>query len=1079
MNESKSFAFVVDGHGACTRPMTAVGAEVSSGILTCEAEDFIGGLTGTSLQTFWEEQVGSLALWRFGSSQRELQLLAVGATTGGSDERVELTFRSSGADEALGDAGFVLVADPVVYLSQPLRTPMGQATAARRPALVSEFSESIGQRVEIKGGIASVDGLSLTLVSDPDYEPFLARSVYPPILDDNERPLEIGTMRGQGGVGSLDLTATRAITNDANGEAGVSIGGATWYKQPYVAYVDDEAVLLLGYNEAPVDGIFTYLSLRATLLTRQTVHPPETLVWDGCPTPIGQYCRVALLDPFDETAAFDLYDGASITYRGVVDNCEWTADLTAFSLEVSSVLLGVYATRLQGRQTVTLNARVDGTAQLGANYRAENEVSLQALRIIASYPPEAAQAARFQWVSDGNAVYRLHDSEQELTYTRPIRSFDGTTIARPGGLVYPPRTESESGIDVAYSLCPLARFYPIPAVDRTTPSYGQLARDADRASATWLDYGTAVTTNIFKSPKGSFAGEYIVAFQAETLSARRYDTTIFVTARIPFPLGAWTFEDVDGATAFTQARQSIVHYSLVPRIEPSVRGVRGLIDTDLVFAHVFEAVAAAQNPYGAPAWLQGARPTDATLSEDGRFRAGYLTAVNGALIGAPEEERVEALGTTVIHVCDALLQILTSTGFFRRADLATPATAQGPNGVFDRLPFGVGFGIPLDLIDLDSFDRVATRARVGGSDLAVTNLIIEGDDFDDVIEWVTESLLEPFSLILVQRADGRIALVDISYGATLTGSETLITDADLRSAPRVVPQNGDRRLTENIASGVIVKYPVLTEWARITAPQGAGPRPEFPAFGYAGGTKVTRSFSTARLGPSYAARSGGLRTALFQKVQSQPVVLDLPFAMTSTNFDTLETKVQRYLFSFNRVSPVIEIELPAGRVQLGETVLLSLSNWINTDGVGPLSAQSGIVLDLKQSVLTQTVLATIIIVPPVPEILDLVWAGSALVESYTDPVIKVDPAAFQSSDSVSSSANGLFIGSRAKLYDEFFTLKGEGTILSFDPALNELEVTWDAATTPQAGDVLAYGDAAGSVRGAVDAFAQIDVSFWR
>jgi hypothetical protein len=163
-------------------------------------------------------------------------------------------------------------------------------------------------------------------------------------------------------------------------------------------------------------------------------------------------------------------------------------------------------------------------------------------------------------------------------------------------------------------------------------------------------------------------------------------------------------------------------------------------------------------------------------------------------------------GDHTVHVVEALLQILTSTGGGQNAFAQSryystlqpaddwPAIYEGqpaPNAIgatgdFDVVPRGFGLGVPAGLIDLESFLVVASMEPAA----IVRDMTILADEAGDVFSVIEEKLLKPYFLVLTTGSDGRIRLVDMGrwgYMDRDLADRTYAADGTLASVDRAIP----------------------------------------------------------------------------------------------------------------------------------------------------------------------------------------------------------------------------------------------------------------------------------------------------
>lgn len=136
----------------------------------------------------------------------------------------------------------------------------------------------------------------------------------------------------------------------------------------------------------------------------------------------------------------------------------------------------------------------------------------------------------------------------------------------------------------------------------------------------------------------------------------------------------------------------------------------------------------------------------------------YFNAYMGAVLG----------DWPIVHIVDALLQILTSTGTGTHApnddaydpsdySILSPAPGMAGRG-WDIAPAAFALGIPADLIDFPSFLDWAED----NPNAYIRDLVAFEDDAGSITDFIENKILQPYSLALVTSSGGLVKLVEVA-----------------------------------------------------------------------------------------------------------------------------------------------------------------------------------------------------------------------------------------------------------------------------------------------------------------------------
>lgn len=278
-----------------------------------------------------------------------------------------------------------------------------------------------------------------------------------------------------------------------------------------------------------------------------------------------------------------------------------------------------------------------------------------------------------------------------------------------------------------------------------------------------------------------------------------------------------------------------------------------------------------------------------------------------------------------------LLQILTSTG---TGTIENPGTNKGIYTIgnntfeysFDVLPKQRGFAIPLSAINIESFISVAQRYhRLGGTEATVlqTYLCNEYIDFQtDLREYIVEKILQPLFLGLVTDEDGKVKLVDL-LGETTSIATIQASDLEVGSVPVV------ERDTTKLASQISYtgKTSFTDNWQGILT----GSLDTLVGF-----TPTQSSYSYTVNVIGFGSQQGGFGD-IYGSIQRNPITINLPsMAVTLTETGPisqdsnafLRSRAARFIALYN--SPIVILSL---RVNSSQRLVVGESYNISMDGI--------------------------------------------------------------------------------------------------------------------------------------------------
>jgi hypothetical protein len=834
----------------------------------------------------------------------------------------------------------------------PTWIPAGAESLSRWiPIMGDELEPSLGQKLNLKGGVTSVDGLSVPLVLDTNYQDnnrlqrlFAEEAVTykfdTPGQADIDNVLERSLLIAQTTALIADLGTPQSLP-DYSGQY------LTYYPflnpsglelaLPEPWFIDTEAIIantrVSGIVPPGATPTFLYGLTRAIDSTPRTAHAKYTVIFKGMPYPIGQTVKLWEINNFNNRLSQDWL----VSYRGMIENLAFSEGLAACNIEISAITFTARVNAGFSTQSTTLERRKAPARDPKNVYFFNTFIGSQ-----------ATNQDIFLWVKVGKVAL-------PLIWT--------------GNINYLEALDDDAIQDDYFNL------------------YGLTLEDLEVRAAKSLDSGT-IDMGYKVGVKDAFGIQYSVS-QLYRENILQYNVSIPILINNWFlvnqsvydgrpdflpnnsPWGFYILEqlsDSDQHDQFMRLRQDPDLTSTDRYILDVSREQRRAIcdyfsEQDASFIHLFQNFAKGYTITLLPDYAKDFYYTGDPSSIENTDRSNrYLQA----------------------SVIDVILQILTSTGS-GTADVDVPTATYrqigGINGVWDLIPREFGLGIGLEEIDLDSFNRVR-RKRGGMDQLVVSNIYMEAGK-DTPQKFLEEQILKPFFLALGTDSIGKIILVDVSD--INVGVDTLNISPDL-----FVRKNGQRtRVSLNYDATDLSdsftfswKEPFRNSWED----------PYFIRSLTSSGISAGAQIRELDDGTEVVVKS---KARLFQRIQASPIKYELKYApvsnVNSTDYqENIGIQALKYLKRFNRIVPRAKFELfwdYNTSPDIGDVVTFNLDAIPNKDGIigddGKIIV--GKIIDIKADRKAKTAEYTAILTDTSLAPIEIVWNLTAELNGPAGP----------------------------------------------------------------------------------------------
>lgn len=769
----------------------------------------------------------------------------------------------SGADTiSMADTPSVRLEDPYKLVTTiPDWIPEDSEAYERWIPVVTEFSASFGQSLDLKGGVASVDGQSFSVVMDPD-EPSLERlfRIRPEAwrfvdqvtgveaenalnknVNDSATSIEI-SYSFDGDVQNGDL---QDFTHPPSFEDLIAVDKFPFLSEtsstPRVVepmFVGTEGIWLDESSPETSDEFFWVYDVveRHCASTARIPQRRLGLCFDGLPSPIGAVVRTwthAWAEQFTSGGFVNRFSGliSNIDYRENLSAADFTLDPLLLSATIASSLVTRTPSEIK-RPTVPQKLTIGDRLKFRSKF------------ITRQRNPED----KFRWVKISGIIFPMV-KRRNANYAT-INGEDRNRFQRQYGL---------------------------------EPGRGATASEVYRDQIE-IEEATGLTDAFYYLGTSQIEVEQVIATQNRTQQGLPPFNQFATSDPEYYRFSAFRVEDISDFDTWN-AKEQILAREEFTRVyaqdlvtgltEQQVKDeVKSWSDQDPEIAHLFEPWCVgigipADSPQGYEwAWY------------DSKLRVGGGPSIRGVYIST--------------HPVDIILQVLTSTGT-GTYDLGV--NTPGWNGPFDMLPSEFGYGIPIEQVRLETFER-AWRSIGSASTCKNAYMTIE----DDPIDWLSEQILEPYLLAIGTDTEGRIVLVDL---------------ADFRESIDSYP----------IPSTAIVK-------PTATSPINVGGKTEYTdvadSFAYKWSEPWTpfTSFNSRNtyIVQGQAARSvdGRIVSAnIFSRIQRDPVTHELNWAIPIAG--AFGIRVQNYLTAYRRtLSKVTFTTALDNDLYLGRNVVFQL-----------------------------------------------------------------------------------------------------------------------------------------------------------
>lgn len=833
------------------------------------------------------------------------------------------------------------------------------------PVMSKDMDFSVGQRIDIKGGIASVDGITIPIVYAQgfqgnnglqrffreDAEVYIIEETNP-LAPANEYPLTAyDYIDPQDSlIKILDQTANPFYVGDIpvpmNSRPNYPWVSATTtdltldLQEP--TFIDAEATIIDTLISSVVDpggngDLNTYSLARGIDSTRQAYHFRYCVLYNGMPFAIGQTVKLWEVDNFNSP----LLQNWNLSYVGLLENIKFDNGLAAFSLEISS--------NLWTQQVNSTNDK-DSSKIIRLNKPTNSDKRFFSRFLITQINPED----KFRWVKIGkicvpirkiiNFDYRevivLGDSDAELEYKRDYGVFDLDQKLQ--------KNISEGTEDFGYQIGFIDQF----GVFKEVNSFSVL-QDGSVSPPITIYVG-----NTFNLDQDNPAENFVPR-----------NTT-------------WGIHTIELA-ANEEEHDVIYEIRSTSRRRSSqlTKAQKYFNEEEVSLVHLFEPFCLGLDEGDVAAPYQ-------------RF---YYTVKEG------NEDRPTAIANAYseVNVIDVILQVLTSTG---TGDFTVIPYSAGPpivrgnyeavpgiNGAFDICPSDFALGIPNEYIDFDSFYEIL-RNR-GERNLRAKSLYYESGV--STLKFLEEQILKPFFLSLATSSTGIIILIDVADVVIGPGVKSINEDDFVRpsgSATSVGLSYDAEDLSDSFSFSW--KEPWLPEWI--------DPRIR--------NTEKILGNSARNATLLFAGRGYTIpaRTAIFKNIQSSPIVYDLKFAPLEPN--KVVDSAQNYLLRFNRIVPRATFELfwDYDAPDIGDKVSFNLPAIPNKEGISSNLPRIiiGKIIDIRINRRTKVANYTALLTDSTIATTDTLW-------SLTAEILSVDTGL----DTITVSTNLFSNGASAIIND--------------------------------------------------------------
>jgi hypothetical protein len=900
------------------------------------------------------------------------------------------------------------------------------------PILSNDFQFSVGQKIDLKGGFGSVDGLGIPMVLDTKYQNnnriqrlfreealaytfnnFLA--TFPTLTEEFVNPTEF----------SIDITLRVGASLDSIPTPWDEFPNYPWVSSDTddielvllePVFIDTEAFIPVTRTSGPLgdNGTpYSYDMIRRVDGTTQGYHGKYTVIYDGMPFPIGQGCKTYELTDIKSPSLIS----PTNLYRGLVENINLQDGLAAFNIEVSSILFTPRVNTDKERD-LSVFSRVPRPARGGdeAYRRFYN-------KFIAS---QVNPSDIFQWVKIGALALPIIrreniDYEGYITgteYTRQVLKDRWGISSVPSAEGSLQRNFTSGTVDIGYAI----GFKDVFEQEIEVSNVGAYETESPYTESilNWFKISQLVDGAIDSSgpavlPTDSPWGFYILEKPSDETQFN-----IFQFIR--------TFDNlITSSAARGRGKDDILAFNDY------------ISNEEATLIHLFQP------------FTRGKRKSFFPVGTIGR--SFFYEADQGTLVRNY---------SVSVNLIDVILQVLTSTGSGKYG-VVTPGeyvADDGINGEWDLIPSEFGMGIPLEEIDLDSFLKVLNKRTLDA--LMVSNIFIKQDDNPQ--EFLEDEILKPYFLAIATNSAGKIILIDTSdsrYGV----------DSINIGVNQFVKVGGERTRVSLAYEATDLVDGFTYNWTQPWLNSWVNPRYESKEY-IQGNAAVNTQILIA--GRPYTI---GSKTNIFRRIQTSPIDYELRYSpvigqSNPTARSQIVNQALTYLSRYNRIVPRVtfelfwELESPTVP-DIGDTVTLSLDALPDKQGLVGTSNKLyvGKVIDIQIDRIGKTARYTAILTDSTLADSELVWnltaqlraSGGGGLWTLGDPTTGDDIFCFNNSTLQGIDGERIFefdgsqflIGSRIIVWDRNWRYVTNTTIIDIDvdPDTREIiSITFDDDT---------------------------------
>ena len=804
------------------------------------------------------------------------------------------------------------------------------------------FSATLGQKIDVKGGVASFDGFSLSCIYQNN--PIITRLLRTRFQIAEDSLNEFMVTGAEWLVGQT-VNVEKLGGNNPNALYRADLNPG----EP--VFVDKEAVIIQAVGGLSPDGNRQLDVSRGVLDTQDFYHLESSVIYAGLQSAQSAICFIRQLNIETSLGYFE----EEQLYTGIIENVSFGNGLNTFSLEISPQIFAA--------QKNSFSAKINTKSKdLGKEPGTPRQVVVFEQQV---------PFATWRWAKLGDVCLRLRDP------FNPATGYGGSFFT------------SE----------------PIPGSQGLFDVY------------LYLDYIAYDPT-----ATGTFIGDNGVIVTPSTNDIEFEKKS----RRFPRTEGGGVFYDSDSGEVVdtrpedpeAEERESI-YFRSAERGEGLITRASGLTPP---YTRSYETVL-----FDIAKWISNGGQTKVEPAHVFENQIGFIPEYSAYLDSAELE----------CSAVQCILQVLTSN------------YGDGSNGPFDTLPYGVGLGIRQDAIDWDSFGIDPNPAspavleglsRIDANKLRYNfiNIHFTAKDTDKINKWLTEKVLQPLNLGVVQTSEGLVRLIDTADLRNIDGL-TAITDDDLEY------ENGTRNLSVGLSYDATNLFDRVTvNEKRLYKSPGNLDTPQ---------DKITTIIPSVFISDDFA--ETGLTSRLFSFLQAEPLTFTVPFSGDRS----ISQFVSNFVGTYSSIIPNLTFTARKTTLEIGERFTFNFSQVINSDGERGVSGV-GIVLDKKTNILAEQAIFKAVVLPFLDNA--TLWSASGeidFINSNTDFVITTNRYTTTSAaylENVINDATSFNVGDFIVLYDENFVMLSVDGAGNPDPReiiniINPNNIIINAAFTDGAG----------------------------